>query len=343
MTRSALRTVLVGLGRVGAGYADDPVMARWIPYATHAQVLSDHPAFDWGAVVDLSEEARARAAARWGVPRAAATVDRIAAEYGPEVAVLATPPGPRMAIVEGLPGLRAVVVEKPLGRNVAEAEEFLALCEERSILVQVNLWRRADQQFRGLAGGGLRAEIGEVQAAFALYGNGLMNNGTHLVDFVRMLVGEFEVVQALPGPARSLTGVLEGDVDVPFSARLAGGIPASFLPLDFSSYREVGLDVWGKAGRLAVLQEGLSISSYPRVENRSAAGEFEIASDQPRRLDSTVGDAFYRLYTNLAEAIAEDRELWSPGPTALRSEQVIQAVLESVKAAGAPVVCRPDR
>ena len=47
MTQPRLRTVLVGCGEVGAGYATDPLMARHYPYATHAQVLAAHPAFAW--------------------------------------------------------------------------------------------------------------------------------------------------------------------------------------------------------------------------------------------------------------------------------------------------------
>lgn len=339
MTPAPLRTMLVGLGRVGMGYAEDPVMARWFPYASHAQVLAEHPAFEWGAVADPSDDARARAAARWNIPFGAAAADAVAEHYAPEVAVLATPPGTRLAIVERLPSLRAVIVEKPLGRSVAEAEEFLALCQERSILVQVNLWRRADEQFRALAAGRLAAEVGEPETVYSVYGNGLMNNGTHVVDFIRMLVGDFEVVQALPGVGSRFAAPIEGDVNVPFIARLTGEVSAAVLPLDFHHYREVGLDVWGTSGRLSIFQEGLSILTYPCLENRSAAGEREIASDQPVPLRSTVGHAFYHLYTNLAQALNEGGELWSPGSLALRAQQVTDAVQRSLGEGGTPVPC----
>jgi predicted dehydrogenase len=338
------RAVLIGLGRVGMGYADDPVMARSMPYAAHAQVLADHPEFEWGAVVDLSEDARAEAVRRWQVAFTAATAEEVAEHYAPEVAVLATPPEVRLSIVDRLPGLRGVMVEKPLGRTAAEAEEFLALCAERRIAVQVNLWRRGDEQFRGLAAGRMRAEIGDPQAVFGVYGNGLVNNGTHMVDLVRMLIGEFETVNALPRLARSVSGTtvgaIGGDLNVPFAAQLAGGAALAFLPLDFRSYREVGIDVWGTTARMAILHEGLSVSIYPRAENRLAAGLHEIASDRPVQLPSTIGHALYHLYTNLAGGLSASEELWSPGAGALRAERVIDAVRHSVDAEGAPIDCR---
>lgn len=339
MTGAPFRTVLVGLGRVGAGYAEDPLMAKSIRYATHAQVLADHPAFDWGAVVDVSMRARERAAARWDVPLAADSPERVADEYRPEVAVLATPPEARIGLLERLPGLSAVVVEKPLGRSLAEAEEFLALCVERSILVQVNLWRRADERFRALADGDLEARIGRPQAIFALYGNGLTNNGTHVVDFLRMLAGDFELVQAVSSGGQRSSGPIAGDPDLAFTAHLADGATAAVLPVDFRHYREVGLDVWGERGRLSILQEGLSIRSYPRAANRSASDECEIASDRPAEIESTIGYAFFRLYSNLAEVLDGGAELWSPGVSALRSERVTHAVRHSAEQGGVPVEC----
>lgn len=341
MTQPPLRTVLVGLGRVGIGYAEDPVMARWIPYATHAQVLAEHPAFEWGAVADPSEAARRRASERWEVQVATACAEAVAERYAPEVAVIATPPGTRSEIVEALPTLRAVMVEKPLGRTRAEAEDFLALCAARSIVVQVNLWRRGDEQFRALAGWRLEDEVGPPQAVFGVYGNGLVNNGTHLVDFVRMLIGEFDEVQALPVGARPSAGPIPGDREIAFSARLAGDIPLAVAPLDFGHYREIGLDVWGERGRLEILQEGLTVSIYPREANRSASEEHEIASDQPRLLRSTIGHAFYHLYTNLADVVNAGSELWSPGASALRAERVTEAVRESLVHGGRPVNCGP--
>jgi len=328
MSGAPLRTALFGLGRVGMGYAEDPLTAKSIRYSTHAQVLADHPRFEWGAAVDPSDEARTRARARWDVPVLAESADALAARYEPDVAVIATPPGERSAIVARLPSLRAVLVEKPLGRNIAEAEEFLALCTGRGILVQVNLWRRGDELLRELAHGRLRAEIGRPQAVFGLYGNGVLNNGVHLVDLLAMLVGSIQLVQTLPD-TRSQSSSGAADPDIPFVAETAGGVTATVLPLDFRHYREVGLDVWGESGRVSILQEGLAVALYPRTENRSASGEHEIASDRPTLLPSTLGHAFYRLYTNLAESVLEGRELWSPGTAALRAQQVVAAVRRS--------------
>ncbi|HEX2188391.1 MAG TPA: Gfo/Idh/MocA family oxidoreductase [Longimicrobiaceae bacterium] len=331
---------MVGLGKIGLGYADDPVMARHYPYATHAQVLAAHPAFEWGAAVDLSGEARRAARERWGVPRVASRVEDVAAEYAPEVAVLATPPESRLEVLERLPGVRAVLVEKPLGRTVAEGEAFLAWCRERGVAVQVALWRRADAAFRDLAAT-LPERIGRVQAAFAVYGNGLLNNGTHVVDFVRMLLGEVAEVQAAAGVAPYREGPIRDDVNLPFHLALASGAGVSVQPLRFAHYRENGVDIWGESGRFSILQEGLRIRGYPRRPNRGMQGEWEVDSDAGVELPSTVGRAFYALYDDLADALRRGTAPCSPGGSALQTARVVQAVLDSAALGCAPV--RVDR
>ncbi len=328
---------MIGFGRIGAGYADDPVMARHYPYATHAQVLAAHPAFQWVGVTDRSPRARRLARERWGVP-AFRDPAEMAADCAPDVAVLATPPGSRTEILDRLPSVRAVLVEKPLGRTPAEGRRFLEVCHRRGILVQVNFWRRADRVFRDLAAGGLQRRVGAPQAVFGLYGNGLLNNGTHMVDFIRMLLGEVRSVQALAGARPLRAGPIEGDVHVAFSMRLYSGLAVAMQPLAFEHYRENALDIWGEKARLFIGQEGLGLSLYPRESNRGMQGESEIASDRPRELRSTVGTALYHMYTNLAAALGGKQALWSSGPSALQTERVVGAIRASAHRRGETVV-----
>jgi predicted dehydrogenase len=307
-------------------------MARYFRYATHAQVLSEHPRFAWEAVVDPSEEALAAAGEHYRVPLLARSLEELTASLEPQVAVIATPPGHRSGILDRLPGLAGILVEKPLGLTLHESRAFLQECERRRIMVQVNLWRRADAFFRELAAGGLGQEIGRPLAVFGLYGNGIRNNGTHMVDFVRMLLGEIDGAQALDRGRAFMEGPLEGDPNFGFVLTLPDGLNAVFQSLPFRAYREIGLDIWGESGRLNILQEGLGIFVFPRARNRALQDAWEIASDRPRALSPTCGEALYRMYDNLADALEHGIELWSPGESALRAEQVVEELVVSFEA-----------
>lgn len=331
-----IRTVLVGAGKVGAGFAEDPVMARHYPYASHAQVLASHPALDWGAVVDVDPAVVERVRERWGVRRGGMSVREACKDFAPELAVIATPPHERLQILDDLPSLRGVLVEKPLGTSHAEAVAFLDACRVRGILVEVNLWRRADDRLRDIRSR-LEQLIGNVQAAFVVYGNGLHNNGTHMIDLVRMLLGEVTAVRSVPESLRDAHGPIPGDVHVATTLTLATGIAVHVSALDFREYRENGIDLWGTEARLSILQEGLGTALFARTDNRAMTGEREIASDAPSWLEPTCGTAFYRMYDNVLAALANEAELVSTGESALRTARVVDSVVRSAREGGRTV------
>ena len=73
---SSFKSVLLGFGKIGAGYSDDKCMEKYYPYATHAQVLTDHSAFDWIGVVEPSQE-KLNSAKMWGVKNVASTLSEL--------------------------------------------------------------------------------------------------------------------------------------------------------------------------------------------------------------------------------------------------------------------------
>lgn len=320
---SPYRTVLAGLGRIATTYADDPRTARHYRYATHAQVLSGHPRFAWVGAADPDPAVRQAAGQRWNPGRIEADAAALA-DLAPEVLVLATPPGPRLEVLLALaPSLKAVLVEKPLGTDLAAARAFAEACRERDILVQVNYWRRGDALYQELAGGDLARDVGRTTAVFGVYGGGLRNNGSHMIDFLRMLFGEVRRPAVLAGTVRPRP---DGDMDAGLSLALANGAPAVLLPLDFTAYREIGLDIWGDRGRLAIGQEGLWTARYPLAEHRALCGCREVASDAPEPLAVTVGTALWRMYDNLADSLDGAARMWSPMEQALAVEDILAEV-----------------
>jgi len=331
-----IKTALIGFGKIAAGYADDPAQSRWYPYATHAQVLRDHPEFEWQGVVDVAAEARKSARERWQVETAECSRDLTCANEI-ELAVIATPPENRTEILSAFPKLRAVLVEKPLALTLHEAESFLDACKKRGILVAVNLPRRSDKSLRALAQGGLEQRIGRPMAIFGTYGNGLQNNGSHLVDLVRMLFGEVVEVQSVAHLTPILEGPIPGDTNPAFSLRLDNKHAVMVHPIRFSHYREVGLDIWGERGRLSLLHESLTLIQSPVAPSRALTGANEIVYEAAETSVTSVGYALYEIYENLAATLSGEAKLDCSGETGLGTMRVIDSILRSYAAEGCPI------
>lgn len=327
------RTLLVGFGRIADTLGEDRRMRTWFRHASHAQVLSAHPAFHWEAVIDPAPEALDRARTKYDIHRLWPNVEAIDSNWRPDVAVLATPPHVRTAVVRKLPSLRAILVEKPLAPSGSEAEAFLEACANTGTVSQVNYLRRADSHLQALAAGGLAEAIGTPQAVFAIYGGGLFNIASHMVDLVRMLLGEVRAVRSL-GPMKPVSEG-EKDADVPFALHLESGVLVTAQVADPAFYREAGLDIWGTAGRLAIMQEGLGIYRYHCTAHRGLDDAFEIDSGLAEVSPPTLGDALYRMYDNLADVLAGEAEPWSDAYSAFRTETVLHAVARSAGEGGA--------
>lgn len=327
MTQHRWRTALIGFGKMAAGYASDSRQTACFRYSTHAQVLAVHPSFDWRVVIDPAEAARAHAIDRWPVAQTAACIEDHPGAGEIEVAIIATPPEARMNLIEAMPSLRAVLIEKPLGLDLLQARHFLEACTQRGIRVAVNLPRRYDAQLQALAQGGLAVLWGAPQAIFGVYGNGIRNNGTHLIDLIRMLFGEVQSFTVPGGAQRFTEGPISGDCNFPFTLSMTGGPTVMVHPLSFKHYREVGLDVWAERGRIQLLNETLLCHSSPRAENRQLSDTHEIAHDAQKTEPLGLSTALYLAYDNLASALADDAALACSGEEAYKTMQVTEALL----------------
>ena len=165
-------------------------------------------------------------------------------------------------------------------------------------------------------------------AVFGIYGNGLLNNGSHMIDFTRMLFGEIKRAKLFSSETSFVEGPIHGDKNIHFILDLSDNINVVFQSIPFVSDREVGLDIWGNNGRLGLFQESLGIYLYPKVKNRAIFNEFEIASDRPKFIQPTCGHAVYHMYDNLAAAIDNEEDLWSDGDSALNTEKIVHKLLE---------------
>lgn len=329
--KNKLRTVIIGFGKIAQGNAFDAVMAKTMRYASHAQVLKDHDGFLWDSVVDPSENACSDAQNKWDIPYIAKSIDQLHDLSSIDVAVLATHPEDRLECLKYMPNLKGVLVEKPLGLDLAASDEFIQYCVKRKLPVQVNITRRADPFTLSLAQGKLAELIGRTQIVHGVYGNGVLNNGTHMVDLVRLLWGEIQSVQVIPNTESFVEGPLTGDMNLPFVLKLKSGMSVIMQPVMFANYRENGLDIWGERGRLEYMHGGLTLIHYSVGQNRAISTDKEVVIDSPSILPSTLGMAFWEMYNNLAKVIRGEQQLLSPATSAFETAKAIEAIFQSAR------------
>jgi predicted dehydrogenase len=190
MPDGRLRAAILGCGRIAGAIAPSGGAPT-----THAQALvsAGDGAFQLVAVSDR-DDARAEAfAARWNAQSVWAPAELGAA--GLDLVVVATPDAAHaedlIRLLAGSRPPRLVVVEKPLCVSADELAAIeTALSRHPRTAVVVNHSRRFDPTHWAVRELIAQRRLGPVVGAHWVYYGGWLHNGVHLVDTLRMLLGD---------------------------------------------------------------------------------------------------------------------------------------------------------
>lgn len=328
-----LNAALIGFGEVANGYSSDSLLRSRYQFITHSQVLQFHNDIHWMAVVDISVDF-----SKYELPVGCTAYRRVdeMGELSQEVdlVVLATPPRYRLSQLLPFSNSRTILVEKPLGTNSTELFEFSVEVKKADVLCQVNAWRRSDSFFRSLCDEGLLFELlGEVYHANVIYGNGLMNNGFHMIDFARMLFGEVSKVRIF-GRHADFQTVLANDINLSFQLEMMVGMQVNFSAIDFAHYRENSFEIYGQKGLLRINNEGLNVEFIPVGASTSTSRENELCYQQHVEFPSTVGFALKNVYDNLVDVHKNNLSnsyLNSAIETVLSSEIIVHEMISDAR------------
>ncbi len=171
-------------------------------------------------------------------------------------------------------------------------------------------------------------QLGDIQSVFGTYGNGLRNNGSHLIDLMQMLLGHIETAAPVKGAKAFVEGPIPGDLNFAFTLVWPNGLSAAVQPIKFAAFREVGIDLWCRKGRLQILNESLTLIKTPISANRQLSDAQEITPEKSELSYGTLGRALYEMYDNLAAHLLEGKPLLCTLQEGLDTMAVVERLME---------------
>ena len=96
----------------------------------------------------------------------------------------------------------------------------------------------------------------------------LKNNGIHLIDFARFLVGEIKTLYEIKDSLRYKTYSLKNDKNVFFSGVFFNKVPLYGIALDSKQFRENGIEILGQkvSYQFLTIVEKCLFSTYKSIE-----------------------------------------------------------------------------
>lgn len=341
-----------------AGY---PVLGIHDPDRDKAQAL----AREWGChAYDTLQQAVQAALdeSAKDIPSGSTTQDRNrttdAPTEGTAIFDLATPPGAHLEVLRQLPRGAGVLIQKPMGSNLSEASEILALCREKQFQAAVNFQLRFSPMMLALQHAieqGLIGEVLDFDAWLALdtpwglwkFLEGLPRveialHSIHYLDFVRAILGNPNGVHArtLGHPNSSMAQTRTSAI-LDYGDRIRCALSVNHDHTYGRRFQACEFRLCGSAGA-AYVKLGVNLD-YPRGEPDELWLHTEDNGWQQISLQGEwFPDAFASRMSQLQRFVTgEDSRLISNVEDAWQTMALVEAAYESSAAPATPVAALP--
>jgi dTDP-4-amino-4,6-dideoxygalactose transaminase/predicted dehydrogenase len=302
--RSPLRAAIIGYGGIAPSHA-------WgYELSGRAMVV---------AVSDVRPEALAAAASKQPRVRTFRDYRQLLEELRPDVISICTWPRLRREIVELAAecGVKGILCEKPMALTMAEVDALREICKKAGIRLAVGHQSRFHPTFAAAAERIRAGKIGKLLEAQGEIASTLANNGPHLLDVSRYLLGDPQAHKVRCECERRGASFNRG---LPAEDGASGEIQfAGNLTFKFQTGDRAGeffrVQVVGTSGTIEVTPKKLLL-------NGKSGGSPKTDEDESRR----------RQFTEFIEWVkAERSEYRADGEQAAQSTELMLAAYESAR------------
>ncbi|MCE9500908.1 MAG: Gfo/Idh/MocA family oxidoreductase [Leptospira sp.] len=311
--KSKIRTLLIGLGRIGWTLEKDPL--RYHP-CTHAGVLLSEfgkKKFTLSALLDVDQEKISEFTRFWKLDQKNLILQSgQIANSDIQFAVIATNSGSHFKIAKFCleSGIRYLLIEKPACLTLSEINELLKLKKKYKACIWVNHERRYHPAYRYVKRLIDSGQIGKVKSirasvltSVALPGNAykkdsvgaLLHDGTHAIDYIQWLFGKPKKVfsRDISGTPDRVIALLE----------YPQGLNIFFETGGFGNYFQFEIDILSTEARVILSNDGHTF--FRSKKSGLYKGFQSLKSEKFPVFPNRIQNPWINLYSEIAACISE--------------------------------------
>ncbi|MCK9361081.1 Gfo/Idh/MocA family oxidoreductase [Patescibacteria group bacterium] len=309
--------VVIGAGRIGVGF-DTPKSKEVL---THAHAYTRHPEVELAGICDRNPARASKAAKKWHT-QAFDSVQTLMEEVKPDLVSICVPDAQHISVLREVAAYKPklVICEKPLSTNVSDARAIVRLYKKLKIPLVVNLSRRFDPRIQETRTAFLKGKYGKALAATATYANGIIHNGTHMVDLLHFFFGKRVRQAALV----RMPGLSSQDPGVGAFLAFEKCKQAYLIAGDAKKYSIVELDLYFEKHRVRFCDFGFPMMEQSAEESKQFPGYRTLG--EPRLKSGGWAMAAYHLVDNCVAHLRRGTPLICTGEDAIQTQESCTAL-----------------
>lgn len=272
MKNKKYKAAVIGCGRIGA---EEDLYNQKAQPATHAAVYREHPKIELAGLADVNPKKLKKAGRYFPGAPLFLSAEEMFRKIKPDIVSIATQPDshPELVRLAAKYKTKAILCEKPIAHSLREAKEMIKSCRKNNSLLFINHQRHFDPLLKKWSNKIREGLIGDIFQANAYYYNGLFNNGTHIIDLLRLFLGEVNWVR---GFTNEKTSWKKRDKNVDALVVFKNGARV-FLQSLTKNYGFFDFYFYGLKGSFAIKKLGQEIEYRKLIENKYVKNYYQLS------------------------------------------------------------------
>jgi len=324
------RAGIVGCGRIGCGFDDDPQRGY---VSSHAGAYVRTAGVELVALSDIDQMKLQHYGDKLGVAGRYEDYREMLANEHLDILSICTWSDTHRVIVDKAvdAGVKAIFCEKPIAESLTAADVMIRLCAEAGVILMVDHQRRFDRFHQQVAAYLHEGRLGRIQQVTCYYTAGVANTGSHLFDLLRFFFGEVKWVQGIYSCSPSSNA---HDPNVDGWLQFESGLLATIQACDVHNYTVFEINVLGTLGRLRLMSHGFDVQFEEARESKRFSGYRELYSAAPPIDPSGPREFMLQAVTHLLDCLENRRKPLCSGEDGRRALEIVCALRESANAGG---------
>ena len=242
------RCGLIGLGRIGCGFDDNPNRKS---INTHAGAYNSIKKTKLVALCDIDQIKLDKYGKKYNVSKLYTDFHEMLKNEELDCVSICTLADSHLEIVEQIAksNVRAIFLEKPISDTLENASKIVEICNKMKIKLQIDHQRRFDPFYREIQKIIQSNEFGKIQYVHIYYGGGIANTGSHVFDLLRMFFGNVSWVE---GNFSRNSSNNPNDPNIDGTIYFENDILCSIHAMSLINYGILEFDILGERERLRI-------------------------------------------------------------------------------------------